>query len=564
MNKKNIIIALSSVGVVAAGALLLPLAKKPSENNAMPTVIAIVGDVNLDGKFDVSDSNLMSQYLMGLEDFSLQQASNADIDNNGDINAIDLTLLKRHYLGTLPQESEPVTYEAEDAEILGSNSVQSDSNASGGKAVGNFANDGDTVTFTIDIPESGLYDLCFTASGIGGQKENGALLDGQYVGSFVNAAESYSQGIVRSVSISAGEHTVSIQKSWGWIKLDKLTVIKCQGISDEVFNVDNKLINPNANQVTQNLFNYLSECYGNYTLAGQVCDDGINGPEFAAIYSETGKYPAMLGLDMMDYSPSRVALGASSDAVDQAIDFWNEGGIVTFCWHWNAPTETLSRQTDDNGSPSWWGGFYTRNTNLDISAVMNGNDPVNKQRIDEDIKAIADQLLRLQEEGVPVLWRPLHEASGGWFWWGAKGSDAYKQLWIYMYEELTNTYGCNNLIWVWNGQNADWYPGDEYVDIIGEDIYPGEHVYSPQTSKFMEALEYSDSKKIVALTENGCIFDIDEAYSTNTKWAWFNTWCGEFTVANGAYSEKYTEKEILKKAYDSEYVITLDELPDFN
>ena len=122
-----------------------------------------------------------------------------------------------------------------------------------------------------------------------------------------------------------------------------MTVIKCQGITDEVFNVDNKLINPNANQVTQNLFNYLSECYGNYTISGQVCDDGINGPEFAAIYSETGKYPAMLGLDMMDYSPSRVALGASSDAVDQAIAFWNEGGIVTFCWHWNAPTETLSR-----------------------------------------------------------------------------------------------------------------------------------------------------------------------------------------------------------------------------
>ena len=50
-------------------------------------------------------------------------------------------------------------------------------------------------------------------------------------------------------------------------------------------------------------------------------------------------------------------------------------------------------------------------------------------------------------------------------------------------------YGCNNLIWVWNGQAADWYPGDEYVDIIGEDIYPGERVYAPQTAKFKEAAE---------------------------------------------------------------------------
>ena len=49
----------------------------------------------------------------------------------------------------------------------------------------------------------------------------------------------------------------------------------------------------------------------------------------------------------------------------------------------------------------------------------------------------------------------------------------YKKLWYYLYDELTNKYGCTNLIWVWNGQNPEWYPGDEYVDVIGEDIYAG-------------------------------------------------------------------------------------------
>ena len=193
---------------------------------------------------------------------------------------------------------------------------------------------------------------------------------------------------------------------------------------------------------------------------------------------------------------------------------------------------------------------------------MNGADPYGKEALDKDIAEIAKQLLRLQDAGVPVLWRPLHEASGGWFWWGAKGAEPYKQLWIYLYDQLTNVYGCNNLIWVWNGQAKDWYPGDEYVDIIGEDIYADNHSYSAQNAKFIELLDYADANKIIALTENGVVFDIDNVVATNARWAWFNTWNGDFVVKYGKYSETYTEKDILKKAYDSEHVITLDEMPD--
>ena len=193
---------------------------------------------------------------------------------------------------------------------------------------------------------------------------------------------------------------------------------------------------------------------------------------------------------------------------------------------------------------------------------MNGADPEGKELLDKDIEGIAQQLLKLQENGVPVLWRPLHEASGGWFWWGAKGPEACKQLWIYLYDQLTNVYGCNNLIWVWNGQAADWYPGDAYVDIIGEDIYAEKHAYGAQNSKFIEALGYSEANKIIALTENGVLFDIDQVVNTNARWAWFDTWSGEFVVQGGKYSEAYTEADILRKTYHSEYVITLDELPD--
>ncbi len=459
--------------------------------------------------------------------------------------------------------SSELIYEAEDAKLYGSLSVTDTASFSGGKSVENFGSDSDYIVFTVEIPADGMYDITFVSSGIGSYKENNVIIDGTPVGIFTSENEKLTESVIPSVSLSKGNHELKITKSWGWIRLDCIKINKAEGISDKIYDVSDTLVNKNANECTKALFRYLSDSYGKYVLSGQVCDDGYNGKEFTAIYNETGKRPAILGLDMMDYTPSRTALGAKSHAVETAVEFSDMGGIVTFCWHWNAPTEYLKSGNDsDNGNPRWWGGFYTRNSTFDIAKVMNGEDPEGKAAIDRDIAEIAKQLKRLDNAGVPVLWRPLHEASGGWFWWGAKGADAYKKLWIYLYEQLTYEYECNNLIWVFNAQNSDWYPGDEYVDIIGEDIYPGERVYAPQTAKFKEASAYSGSGKIVALTENGCIFDIEQAVATNTMWAWFCTWGGEFAAIGSSYSEKYTEKDILKKAYDSEYVITFDELPD--
>ena len=182
-----------------------------------------------------------------------------------------------------------------------------------------------------------------------------------------------------------------------------------------------------------------------------------------------------------------------------------------------------------------------------------------------DIAAIAEPLLALQEAGVPVLFRPLHEASGGWFWWGASGPEAYKQLYVLLYEKLTNEYGLNNLIWVWNGQSADWYPGDEYVDIIGEDIYPGERVYTSQIAKYLEVASYSTERKMVYLTECGCIFDPDLAYRDGAMWGMWAVWQGDFVrknIAVASISEQYTESDMMKKAYEHERVITLDKVPD--
>lgn len=451
------------------------------------------------------------------------------------------------------------TYEAENGKLSNDMSIISGGNASGGKSVGKFENDRSYCQIKINVPSDGIYDIVIRSMGIGGPKENDIYTDGKKVGTFTSENNKFSDYTVSAVSLTKGDHNIRIIKSWGWIELDKITVKTGAKISNSTYNITSSLVNKNSTANTKKLYSFLKDSYGKYVITGQQCDGGINGNEFKAIKNLTGDYPALLGLDMMDYTPSRTALGASSSAVEKAIEFANKGGIVTFCWHWNAPTEYLNSTA--NSPDGWWGGFYTQSSKFDIAKVMNGQDAKGKKLLDRDIKEIAKQLKRLEKAGVPVIWRPLHEGSGGWFWWGAKGSDAYKKLWKYLYKELTNTYGCNNLIWVYNGQSADWYPGDEYVDIVGEDIYPGNHVYDPQVSRFKQAINYGSKTKITALTENGCIFDIDSAVSINALWSWFMTWGGEFTVNGSNYSEKYTEKSVIQKMYASKYSLTLGSLP---
>lgn len=451
------------------------------------------------------------------------------------------------------------TYEAENGKLSNDMSVISDGNASGGKSVGKFESNSSYCQISITVPADAVYDIVIRSKAIGSYKENDLYADGKKVGTFVSKQDNFSDYTVCAVTLKKGSHTLTVKKSWGWIELDKITVKTGAKISNSTYNVTSSLVNKNSTANTKKLYSFLKDSYGKYVITGQQCDGGINGNEFKAIKNLTGDYPALLGLDLMDYTPSRTVFGASSSTVEKAIEFADKGGIVTLCWHWNAPTEYL--YSTANNSDGWWGGFYTKSSNFDIAKVMNGQDAKGKKLIDRDIKEIAKQLKRLEKAGVPVIWRPLHEASGGWFWWGAKGPDAYKKLWKYLYNELTNTYGCNNLIWVYNGQSADWYPGDEYVDIVGEDIYPGNHVYDPQVSRFRQAINYGSKTKITALTENGCIFDIDSAVSINALWCWFMTWGNEFTVNGSNYSEKYTEKSVIKKMYASKYSLTLGTLP---
>ena len=448
--------------------------------------------------------------------------------------------------------------EAEDGSFTGNVAV--DDSAIGYQGTGyvrGFENDEDSCTVKISVKEDGMYDLNFVSASVGGYKENYVYVDGENLGVVSIDSKGFSESALEHIYLSAGEHEVTLKKYWGWILLDRVEVYTSRQINPEKYKIKPELSNKNAIGNAKRLMKFLCDIYDEYFLAGQYCNTGQYGKEFAVIKKTTGKTPAVLGLDFIEYTPSRTENGSKGYQTELAIDFWEDGGIVTFCWHWNAPGKYLTKE--------WYRGFYTDSTNINLKKIMNGEDKEGYDLLMKDLEVIANELKKLQEAGVPVLWRPLHEASGGWFWWGASGPEAYKKLYILMYEKFTYEYGLNNLIWVWNGQDKDWYPGDEYVDIIGEDIYPGERVYTSQISRYVKALGYTPTRKLTYLTENGCVFDPDVAIRDGAMWGIWCTWEGEFVAKNtGIYalSERYTEADMLRKAYSHEKVLTLDELPD--
>jgi len=343
-----------------------------------------------------------------------------------------------------------------------------------------------------------------------------------------------------NIKLSKGKNIIRFQKregDWGWMFVDSF-IIDGDSIHPKwSFDVKPELINPNTDAETQELYKYLCSIYGKKMLSGQQLYYS-DEQEIQRIEKVTGKLPAIKGYDMINQLPG----GEADDQVERAIDWHvNHNGIVTMCWHWWAPAGGRA--------------FYTKDTTFDISkAVIPGTDEY--KLVMRDMDVIAGKLKEMQKAGVPVLWRPLHEASGGWFWWGAKGPEPYKKLWEMMYDRFTNYYKLDNLIWVWNGQDPNWYVGDQYCDIAGEDIYPGERVYSSHAAKFGECYNTVGGKKPVALTETGCLPDTDDIEVTGAHWLWFMVWWGDFMT-----TDKYTDDQMLEKVYNDKNVITLDELP---
>ena len=467
-----------------------------------------------------------------------------------------VSLLLCLVIGLAAAEGTGTRYEWEDGVLSG----KARALATGGTGwVEGLSGEGDGVALTITSPADGFYDLTVCQAGIGGYKENNLLVDGTGVGTIIAEGLSYTEQTLPHIWLDAGEHEISIGISWGNVRLDWLEVTPSGTLPDDLYDVEPVLCNPDPSPEAQALMDWMCEIYGEKMISGQYLDEWQYGQELKAVASVTdGRYPALVGLDLMNYSPANLSFGGHGISVDQVLNYWKKGHIITMCWHWTAPEKYL-----DGTGNNWWGGFYTENTTIDLGKIMNGEDPEGYDLLLRDIDAIAAQLTRLRDAGVPVLWRPLHEASGGWFWWGASGPEPYLKLYRLLYDKLTNEHGLNNLIWIWNGQDAAWYPGDDVVDMIGTDIYAGNHAHDSQSAAFLECAAIPGTRKIVLLSECGCVHSPIKCQRDGIMWSSWAVWCYEFVQVNGKYNGEFTSPETLKLFYEPDYVVTLADVPAF-
>lgn len=298
------------------------------------------------------------------------------------------------------------------------------------------------------------------------------------------------------------------------------------------------LSNPDASEAAEELYGYICDTYGSAIISGQQESTwmGSGQYEFEYIYEKTGKYPAIRGLDYMNDDFKGVNQRAS--------DWYERGGIVTICWHCGCDfsgswDECMKTEISD------WDKALTEGT-PEYEKLINGMDKA------------AEALKELKDKNIPVLWRPFHELDGGWFWWSKGGADNFKRLWKIMYERYTQHWGLDNLIWVfgYSGNNkgySNWYPGDDYVDILGADSYSD----GANADLYKSVKKIAGNKKPVCFHECGRIPTSKQLKDADANWVWFMTWHTE-------YITDHNDIDDLKEIYNDEYVITLDELPDLN
>ncbi|MBG8553439.1 glycosyl hydrolase [Hymenobacter guriensis] len=216
--------------------------------------------------------------------------------------------------------------------------------------------------------------------------------------------------------------------------------------------------------------NYLYSNAGQRTVAGQHNREPNSSPAVQTnrIYSITGQYPGLWSGDF---------LFASSDVsnrwtmINEAKAQWASGAIINLMWHACPPTQPEPCQ--------WEGGVksYLNDTQWN-ELITNGTQLNNNWKARLDV--IATYLQDLENNGVEVYFRPLHEMNQGIFWWaGRPGANGTRRLFQLTRDYLRNTKGLTNLIWVWDLQDfsslssdlTNYNPGSSYWDVLALDMY---------------------------------------------------------------------------------------------
>ena len=505
------------------------------------------------------------------------------------------------------------------------------------------------ASFEVTVPEDAMYQLTVHGAQIlnEGARQQAVKVNG--VKYLTQAAYSekwtdYDFGMIR---LKKGVNTIEFISEYGYMAVDYVTV--SEAVFPDLSKADSTPCDPKATPEAKAVMNYLHSVYGSNILSGQqqiygggnqvqttirydenadkcTDQDGVEyeidkesydkdeqghkfpwhctGPDGQVytyssqnrnytynnydldvnlIHDLTGKYPAIQGFDFGSYCPCY----AWDDGVaGRMIEWTNEkGGICTASWHVNVPTTmadyTLGEPLDFSKTT------YSEKTDFKTAnCLVEGTLEYDYFQL--CMKNLAAELQKLQDAGVPVIFRPFHEAegnpsrtddpidgSGAWFWWAKEGAVVYKQLWALLQDTLENEYGLHNLIWeqnlyAWSDSSAAWYSGDDRVDIVAFDKYNTQYNrhdgktegpnLDAEAGIFYKIHGYVKGNKMVAMAENDSVPSMANMKVEHADWLYFCPWYDtpETPFVSGT---KYQDHDELKALYNSDYCITLDELP---
>jgi len=276
------------------------------------------------------------------------------------------------------------------------------------------------------------------------------------------------------------------------------------------------------------LVSYLSGLSGRSTVAGQ--QDGPSSAPWTwqnKVNDITGVRPGLWG---GDFAFEQNDIDARPTVVQQAEDEWKAGSLPALMWHSCPPTVGPSCHWDwgdgaieSRLSDEQWDETVTEGTALNTAW---------KKRLDEAVP----YLQKLKDQGVPVLWRPLHEMNDPWAWWGGRpGENGSRKLYRITHDYLVKTKGLDNLVWVWNvkdvqgasGSAADYYPGDDYVDVVTLDAWNSNF----PTDDWYASMRDIAGDKPIALAEVGKV-PTRAQLAAQPEWTYFSVWIDYLTSNN--------------------------------
>ncbi len=438
------------------------------------------------------------------------------------------------------------------------------------------------ASLTVTVPTGQHYDIGLrlannnakTAIITGGEKETDSpdgeykTIDGTVCGAiYTGSGNKFTEYWLRGVYLSKGENKITFQALQGSSYIDEIMVKSGSTVQKAAYEISNACIDPNASVTTKTVKRYLADVYGNRVITGQSCSSGTN-TEINAIYMATDRYSAIRCSDIGIFTDHYDGYDKNDEnEISTAINWWKRGGLVSYSWYWVSPTDDPS--------------CFTKLTDFDIKKAVTDNELVpvlspasldtyvQTGRISRecmelitDIDAVAQKFRLLEADDVPILFRPMPEAGNGWYWWGTD-KDAYLWLYKFLYRRFTEYHHLSNIIWVWDGESYDFYPGDDYVDVVGMDMYSKSDISG--NSRMADAIGYTIKSKATALTECGRIPSPDLIVRDNAYWLWFALWKGDYIInSDGSIQYSHVTPTELDYAYNNELFITLDELPDFS